>query len=66
MGIACSCVLKDCAYYRPGTGAADACDCQHSDKKFYPKNPCPLYRKNWSNTDNSANEMKNRILKRKI
>jgi len=64
MGFSCECRLADCAYYKAGPKSGQ-CDCQHNDKHHYPKNPCPLYRKNWQNNDKAAEELKARMLKKR-
>lgn len=64
MPFPCECVLRDCAYYAPGQKASQ-CLCQHHDKHHHPKNPCPLYRKDWNKNDNRAEELKARILKKR-
>lgn len=51
----CSCRLKDCHYYNAVSGGSESdCDCAHPDKQHYMFNPCPLYRKEWSQLDQDA------------
>jgi hypothetical protein len=65
MAFRCTCTLTDCAYYTSPTGKADECECLHTDKPHYPKNPCPLYRKNWMERDQKAEELKAKLFKRR-
>lgn len=58
MPFRCVCTLRDCVYFEPVAAQNEECDCKHEEKKFYPHNPCPLYRKNWNSVE-SGEKMAN-------
>lgn len=54
------CKLADCAYYQAVPGKPEECDCGHPDKRYYLRNPCPLYKKEWLTAQND--ELKAKVL----
>jgi hypothetical protein len=61
----CTCRLVDCAYYQAVPTNPDECDCRHPDKHFHPKNPCPLYKKDWLGKAAELDRIKNLMKRRR-
>ncbi|MCX7013618.1 MAG: hypothetical protein NTW86_13855 [Candidatus Sumerlaeota bacterium] len=44
-----TCLLKNCAFYKPVPRDPSLCDCSHKDKGHYLNNrSCPLFRPGWN------------------